>query len=73
MMLREGWDIKNVTTIVPLRPYSAASGILPEQTLGRGLRRMEPTGEIPEMVTVIHHPAFRKLYEKELQLEGLMF
>ena len=70
MMLREGWDIKNVTTIVPLRPYSAASGILPEQTLGRGLRRMEPTGEIPEMVTVIHHPAFRKLYEKELQLEG---
>lgn len=70
MMLREGWDIKNVTTIIPLRPYSSASGILPEQTLGRGLRRMEPTGEIPEMVTVIHHPAFRKLYEEELKLEG---
>jgi type III restriction enzyme len=34
MMLREGWDVRNVTTIVPLRPYSAASGILPEQTLG---------------------------------------
>ncbi|RLG58989.1 restriction endonuclease subunit R, partial [Candidatus Geothermarchaeota archaeon] len=23
MMLREGWDVRNVTTIVPLRPYSA--------------------------------------------------
>ncbi len=71
MMLREGWDIKNVTTIVPLRPYTAASGILPEQTLGRGLRRMVPFGDNPEMVTVIHHPAFRKLYEEELQIEGV--
>ncbi len=71
MMLREGWDVRNVTTIVPLRPYSAQSGILPEQTLGRGLRRMFPTAEIPEMVTVVHHPAFRKLYEDELAQEGL--
>lgn len=70
LMLREGWDIKNVTTIVPLRPYSAKSGILPEQTLGRGLRRMIPFNEVPEMVTVIHHPAFKKLYDEELQLEG---
>ncbi|MBC7237890.1 MAG: DEAD/DEAH box helicase family protein, partial [Chloroflexi bacterium] len=60
MMLREGWDVRNVTTIVPLRPYSAKSGILPEQTLGRGLRRMFPLGEVPEVVTVIEHPAFRK-------------
>lgn len=71
MMLREGWDVRNVTTIVPLRPYSAKSGILPEQTLGRGLRRMFPLGETPEMVTVIEHPAFRKLYEDELAQEGL--
>ena len=71
MMLREGWDVRNVTTIVPLRPYSAKAGILPEQTLGRGLRRMNPLGEIPEMVTVVHHPAFRKLYEDELAQEGL--
>ena len=40
MMLKEGWDVKNVTTIVGLRPYAADSKILPEQTLGRGLRRM---------------------------------
>ena len=37
LMLREGWDVKNVTTIVPLRPFTANSQILPEQTLGRGL------------------------------------
>jgi type III restriction enzyme len=71
MMLREGWDVRNVTTIVPLRAYSAKAGILPEQTLGRGLRRMFPAGDIPETVTVVHHPAFRKLYEEELAQEGL--
>jgi len=71
MMLREGWDVRNVTTIVPLRPYSAAAGILPEQTLGRGLRRMFPLAETPETVIVIHHPAFRRLYEEELAQEGL--
>src|SRR5439155_25955977 len=40
LMLREGWDVRNVTTIVPLRPYTSKANILPEQTLGRGLRRM---------------------------------
>ena len=43
LMLKEGWDVRNVTTIVGLRPYSAKSNILPEQTLGRGLRRMYKT------------------------------
>jgi len=38
IMLKEGWDVRNVTTIVGLRAYSAKSNILPEQTLGRGLR-----------------------------------
>ena len=42
MMLKEGWDVRNVTTIVGLRAYSAKSNILPEQTLGRGLRKMYP-------------------------------
>jgi len=45
LMLREGWDVRNVTTIVPLRPYTSKANILPEQTLGRGLRRMTPPGE----------------------------
>lgn len=71
LMLREGWDVKNVTTIVPLRPYSSSANILPEQTLGRGLRRMTPPGQANELVTVIEHPAFASLYEHELEQEGL--
>ena len=71
LMLREGWDVKNVTTIVPLRPYSSKAGILPEQTLGRGLRRMTPPGQANEVVTVIEHEAFARLYRDELAQEGL--
>ena len=73
LMLREGWDVKNVTTIVPLRPYSSKARILPEQTLGRGLRRMTPPGDAgaDEVVVVIHHPAFADLYNQELAQEGL--
>ena len=71
LMLREGWDVRNVTTIVPLRPYNSEANILPEQTLGRGLRRMTPPGEANELVTVVEHPAFTSLYEQELEQEGL--
>ncbi|MES1169457.1 MAG: restriction endonuclease subunit R, partial [Leifsonia sp.] len=38
LMLREGFDVNNICVIVPLR--SASSGILAEQTVGRGLRLM---------------------------------
>jgi len=38
LMLREGFDVNNICVIVPLR--SAESGILAEQTVGRGLRLM---------------------------------
>ncbi|WP_353258572.1 DEAD/DEAH box helicase [Prochlorothrix hollandica] len=71
LMLREGWDVRNVTTIVPLRAYSSKANILPEQTLGRGLRRMTPPGQANELVTVIEHPAFASLYAQELAQEGL--
>ncbi len=40
MMLREGWDVQGVTVIVGLRPYTSKANILPEQTVGRGLRLM---------------------------------
>jgi type III restriction enzyme len=40
VMLREGWDVQGVTVIVGLRPYTAKANILPEQTVGRGLRLM---------------------------------
>ena len=73
LMLREGWDVRNVTTIIPLRPLSAQAKILPEQTLGRGLRRMLPpgTGQVAEVVTVVEHKAFLDLYKGELSQEGL--
>jgi len=71
LMLREGWDVRNVTTIVPLRPYNSPAGILPEQTLGRGLRRMTPPGQANEVVAVIEHEAFARLYRDELAQEGL--
>ncbi len=73
LMLREGWDVKNVTTIVPLRPYSSKANILPEQTLGRGLRRMTVPGSqgANEIVTVVEHSAFASLYRQELAQEGL--
>ena len=71
LMLREGWDVRNVTTIVPLRPYSSKANILPEQTLGRGLRRMIPMGDVDEILTVVEHKAFASLYQQELSQEGL--
>jgi type III restriction enzyme len=40
LMLREGWDVRNVKVVVPLRPCHSRT--LTEQTLGRGLRRMVP-------------------------------
>ena len=69
MVLKEGWDVRNVTTIVGLRPYSAKSNILPEQTLGRGLRRMY-TGDLEEQVSVVGTDAFMAFVES-IQAEGV--
>jgi type III restriction enzyme len=65
MMLKEGWDVKNVCVIVPLRAFD--SPVLPEQTLGRGLRRMTPQDETwEEKLIVIDHPRFRQLWQAEI-------
>jgi len=69
LMLKEGWDVRNVTTIVGLRAYSAKSNILPEQTLGRGLRKMYPGG-VEEYVSVIGTDAFMDFVES-IQAEGV--
>ena len=63
LMLKEGWDVKNVTTIVGLRPYSSKSNILPEQTLGRGLRRMYRDSDVTEYVSVVGTDAFMDFVE----------
>jgi len=70
MVLKEGWDVRNVTTIVGLRPYKAPSNILPEQTLGRGLRKMYPGG-LEEYVSVVGTNAFMDFVES-IQAEGVV-
>ena len=70
LMLKEGWDVRNVTTIVGLRAYAAQANILPEQTLGRGLRKMYPGG-IEEYVSVIGTNAFMDFVES-IQAEGVV-
>jgi type III restriction enzyme len=42
-MLKEGWDVKNLYTIIPMR--ASVSEILTEQTIGRGLRLPFPLSE----------------------------
>lgn len=70
LVLKEGWDVKNVTTIVGLRAYSAKSNILPEQTLGRGLRKMYPDDDVIESVSVVGTDAFMDFVES-IQSEGV--
>jgi type III restriction enzyme len=71
LMLKEGWDVKNVTTIVGLRAYTAQSNILPEQTLGRGLRRMyRDQPDVEEYVSVVGTDAFMDFVES-IQSEGV--
>ncbi|HRE33127.1 MAG TPA: type III restriction endonuclease subunit R, partial [Candidatus Berkiella sp.] len=69
LMLKEGWDVRNVTTIVGLRAYSAKSNILPEQTLGRGLRKMY-ANNVEEYVSVVGTDAFMEFVES-IQAEGV--
>lgn len=69
LVLKEGWDVRNVTTIVGLRAYSAKSNILPEQTLGRGLRKMYP--DVEEYVSVVGTDAFMDFVES-IQAEGVV-
>jgi type III restriction enzyme len=72
LMLREGWDVQNVTTVVGLRPFSADSNILPEQALGRGLRRMYRGLEegVEEKLSVVGTDGFMDFVEG-IQREGV--
>lgn len=69
LMLREGWDVRNVTIVLGLRPFSAMANILPEQAVGRGLRFMhgispDSTQTLEVMGTKNFEDVVRKL-EKE--------
>ncbi len=70
--LKEGWDVSNLFTIVPLR--ASASDILTEQTLGRGLRL--PYGKrtgvaVVDQLTVIAHDRFNDLIERAKEDNGV--
>ena len=71
LMLREGWDVKNVSTIVGLRPFKAESKILPEQAIGRGLRKMFGL-DTSEKLVVVGTNAFLEFVES-LKTEGVEF
>jgi len=75
LMLREGWDVQNVTVVIGLRPFTAKANILPEQTIGRGLRLMfrDLVGEYVERVDVIGNKAFINFVEDLEKDEGTKF
>jgi type III restriction enzyme len=69
--LKEGWDVTNLYTIVPLR--ASASDILTEQTLGRGLRlpygvrvtrKDDDEFAAVDRLTIIAHERFDELIQK---------
>lgn len=61
-MLKEGWDVNNLYTIIPLR--TSASSTLTEQTIGRGLRL--PYGNITgnekvDSLTIVSHDKYEEI------------
>ncbi len=64
-MLKEGWDVKNLYTIIPLR--ASTSEILTEQTIGRGLRLPfgHPTGDSDlDALEIISHDQYTRLIQE---------
>jgi type III restriction enzyme len=69
LMLREGWDVRSVSVVLGLRPFTAKAQILPEQAVGRGLRLM-PGVEGRQTLEVMGTRAFED-FVAELEQEGL--
>lgn len=70
-MLKEGWDVTNLYTIVPLR--AANSKILIEQSIGRGLRL--PYGirtgvEIVDRLNIVAHDKFQEIVDEAKRPES---
>jgi type III restriction enzyme len=64
-MLKEGWDVTNLYTIVPLR--TAASTTLREQTIGRGLRLPYGTrtgDKKVDTLIVVAHDRFQEIIDE---------
>jgi len=64
-MLKEGWDVTNLYTIVPLRAANAR--ILIEQSIGRGLRLPygKRTGVTPvDRLNIVAHDKFQEIIDE---------
>ncbi len=71
LMLREGWDVRNVSVILGLRPFTAKANILPEQAVGRGLRLMRAVPrDNNQILELIGTSAFEN-FIRELEREGV--
>ncbi|HDR51903.1 MAG TPA: hypothetical protein ENN90_09860 [Mariniphaga anaerophila] len=71
LMLREGWDVKNVSIILGLRPFTSKANILPEQSVGRGLRLMRSLGpDYTQILEIIGTDKFEE-FVKQLEQEGV--
>ncbi len=63
-MLKEGWDVTNLYTIIPLR--TAASTTLREQTIGRGLRLpygFKTNDRKVDTLTIVAHDKFQEIID----------
>ncbi|MEA3375237.1 MAG: DEAD/DEAH box helicase family protein, partial [Chloroflexota bacterium] len=71
LMLREGWDVHNVTVVLGLRPFTSRARILPEQAIGRGLRLMDDVSpDRRQTLEVIGTEPFEE-FVRELEQEGV--
>jgi type III restriction enzyme len=78
MMLNEGWDVRNVNVIVGLRSYTSQRNVLPEQVIGRGLRKMFPEEDANieksiNVLEVIGPPGLLDILEELENQEGIKF
>lgn len=72
MMLREGWDVRSVTVVLGLRPFTARAEILPEQVIGRGLRLMTGVGpDRTQTLEVLGTKNLLKVLRTQLETEGV--
>jgi type III restriction enzyme len=72
-MLKEGWDVTNLYTIVPLR--AANSKTLVEQSIGRGLRL--PFGKrtgvaAVDRLTIVSHDRFQEIVDEANRPESII-
>jgi len=74
-MLKEGWDVANLYTIVPLRAANALTLI--EQTIGRGLRLPfggKRTGvEKVDMLSIMMHDKFQEVIDAANDRNSILY